>query len=60
MEKPLSPLEFAVEMSKIKLECGGDEEVAHLTMDDLMTEQLKQLGYSEGVAVFDSPGKWYA
>ena len=32
----------------------------HVAADRLMCEVLKELGYGDGVAIFESMGKWYA
>ena len=48
------PDEFAAEMR----ECSGsDEEVAHGMMDDIMCRVLRELGYGDGVDVFDKQDK---
>lgn len=36
------------------------EEVCHCEMDDLMCQVLTELGYGDGVKVFDETPKWYA
>lgn len=54
----ITPEEFYQRMLKI-LECG-DKEVAHINMDELLCETLKQLGYSKGIEVFENTDKWYA
>lgn len=58
MNEILSPEEFAKKMKEIKMEC--DIEDAHAEMDDLMCDVLIQLGYKDGVDVFNSTDKWYA
>lgn len=37
-----------------------DTEAAHAAADRLIIELLRELGYGEGAAVFDSEEKWYA
>ena len=37
-----------------------DIEGGHIEADDLMCELLKDLGYGEGVEIFEEMGKWYA
>lgn len=37
-----------------------DIEGAHRAMDRLMCEALYELGYGEGVAMFEAAPKWYA
>lgn len=55
-----TPEEFAAQMQKIRDTVGGDEEVAHSEMDNLMAKVLVELGYRDGIAIFDKQGKWYA
>ena len=55
-----TPDQFYIQMQKIREELGGDEEVAHARMDDLMCRVLAELGYRDGVGVFDKQDKWYA
>ena len=55
-----TPEEFAAQMQKIHETMGGDEEAAHRAMDDLMAKVLIELGYRDGVAIFDKQYKWYA
>ena len=54
-----TPEDFKKKMQDIVNECGGDLEIAHLSMDDLMKEMLTELGYGEGVAIFSEQEKWY-
>ena len=60
IDKPLTPEEFASEMTDLATKYKGDQEVMHMEMDALMGRQLESLGFSEGVSVFDSAPKWYA
>lgn len=39
---------------------GSDLEGAHVSMDDLMVELLRKLGYGEAMDIFDTQDKWYA
>ena len=55
-----TPEEFKTQMQKIRDTVGGDEEVAHADMDDLMAKVLVELGYHDGIAIFDKQAKWYA
>jgi hypothetical protein len=55
-----TPKEFAAQMQKIRDTVGGDEEAAHADMDNLMAKVLIELGYRDGIAIFDDQGKWYA
>ena len=54
-----TPEDFKKKMQDIANECGGDPEIAHVAMDDLMEEMLTELGYGEGVAIFSEQEKWY-
>lgn len=38
----------------------GDIEYSHGAADDLMEQVLTELGYGEGVQIFEQMGKWYA
>jgi hypothetical protein len=53
----MSPKEFADRMRACR---SPDKEVQHCDADDLMCEVLRQLGYAEGVEVFEDMDKWYA
>lgn len=55
-----TPEEFAEQMQKIRDTMGGDAEIAHGKMDDLMAKVLVELGYRDGIAIFDKQEKWYA
>lgn len=61
--KPIYPMDwdakmFAKEM-KLAAERGSTEE-AHIAINKLMCEKLRELGYGEAVDVFEYTGKWYA
>ena len=60
MNDRTTPEQFRDEMQKISEEIGEDEEMAHIQMDGVLCRVLAELGYSEGVAIFDEQGKWYA
>ena len=53
----MTPEEFAKAMKKAS---DYDEEVAHMQMDDLMSDLLRQLGYGEGIDIFENTYKWHA
>jgi len=38
----------------------SDPENAHAEADALMCEVLKELGYGEGIKIFDGMEKWYS
>lgn len=50
--------EFTAKM--LKLQQMKDVEYRHKTMDELMCKLLRQLGYGDGIAVFEKTSKWYA
>lgn len=56
----MTPEEFAKKMKKISDNLKYQEEDAHMQMDDLMSDLLRQLGYGEGIDIFDNTSKWYA
>ena len=62
----MTPEEFAKKMKKIsdnlkyQNDAYYDEEDAHMQMDDLMSDLLRQLGYGEGIDIFDNTSKWHA
>jgi hypothetical protein len=37
-----------------------DEECVHADMDNIMCDLLRQLGYGEGIDIFENTPKWYA
>jgi hypothetical protein len=37
-----------------------DFERAHALMDDILTEELRRLGYREAIDIFDQQDMWYA
>ena len=53
----MTPDEFTEAMRSCE---GGDIEANHAAADDLLCQILIELGYDEGVAVFDAMTKWYA
>lgn len=54
----MEPKEFTERMKQIKE--GGDIEIRHSDADNLMCEVLADLGYEEGVKIFEEMSKWYA
>ena len=52
--------EFAKNMAEIQTYCKDDEERCHAAMDELMCDVLRQLGFGEGVDIFENTPKWYA
>lgn len=41
-------------------EIDDDVEVVHCIMDGIMCDLLRDLGYGEGIDIFDNTPKWYA
>ncbi len=58
--KVTTPEEFAKQMQQIFDDLVGDEEAAHGEMDDLMSKVLIELGYKDGIEIFNKQEKWYA
>lgn len=56
----ITPDEFAKRMRDIHERYSDDEEIVHVEMDDLMCALLRELGYNEGIDIFDYTHKWYA
>jgi hypothetical protein len=54
----ITPDEFFRRMREI--EKSADPEGGHLAADELMCEILDDLGYGDGVEIFERMGKWYA
>ena len=54
----MAPNEFKDMMEEISK--SDDTELRHMDADDLMCEALKELGYSEGIEIFEAMYKWYA
>lgn len=58
---PMSPDVFANRMLVIRQELGSrDEEWCHSKMDNLLCELLIELGYEEGIKIYQAQEKWYA
>lgn len=55
----MTPEEFADKMGKIQPTERGDTEIEHGLADDLLCLVLEELGYGEGVRVFEEMDKWY-
>lgn len=60
---PLTPEEFTKQMQEAfdvyYLEKDDEEEV-HIVMDGIMCNLLRQLGYGDGVDIFNKTPMWYA
>jgi len=55
----MSPEEFKDKMQAI-FDLREDAETQHINMDDLLCETLIELGYREGIKIFNNARKWYA
>jgi hypothetical protein len=55
----MSPEEFKDKMQAI-FDLREDAETQHINMDDLLCETLIELGYGEGIKIFNNARKWYA
>lgn len=58
LEKEFSVKGFANEMRRIDRD--HFPEMAHILADELMCKLLRELGYGEGVDIFEKMDKWYA
>ena len=63
----MTPEEFAKAMKKASDNLNDptghpyyDEEDAHSKMDGIMADLLRQLGYGEGIDIFENTNKWYS
>lgn len=56
----MTPEEFANKMRNIIVELGEDRDYLHRAMDRCMCDLLRELGYGEGIDIFDNQPKWYA
>lgn len=54
----MTPEEFQIRMRK--LHDNDDIEERHILMDQLMCELLIDLGYWEGIYIFNNTEMWYA
>lgn len=51
---------FTEQMNNLKTLYSGDPEMFHRHADQLMMDTLSELGFSEGVSIFNESEKWYA
>ena len=60
----MTPEEFAKQMQEIKDSAEESDDVKtesdHIKQDALMCQVLTELGYNEGVNIFNDTEKWYA
>lgn len=52
--------EFTQKMMDIESVHGGDIEAAHGRADEVMCDLLRELGYGDGVDIFERMDRWYA
>lgn len=52
--------DYAAKIQEIKDQYGGDREVVHIKMDEVLCEALREHGEEELVEEFEDYGKWYA
>ena len=52
--------EFKAHMQLISVQAREDIETAHRKADDLLCNQVSELGYTEGIKIFQSMEKYYA
>lgn len=60
---PMTPEEFKQAMAdayRYWREVEHDQEYVHCIMDGIICDLLRDLGYSEGIDIFDNAPKWYA
>lgn len=58
LEKEFSAKGFANEMRRIDRD--NDTEMRHILADELMCKLLRELGYGEGVDIFEKMSLWYS
>lgn len=56
----MTPEEFKNKMQEIYDKSYGGGEEGHIMADMLLCEVLTQLGYKEGIDIFNSMEVWYA
>lgn len=62
-DAPITPEKFADQMREayqLYYVGNDDAEDVHIAMDGIICNLLRQLGYGEGVDIFNSTPKWYA
>jgi len=56
----MTPEEFEAQVRQIRSDLGGDIEMCHGALDDLMENLLTELGYGEGIKLIEQTDRWYA
>lgn len=59
-DKRMPPGLFKAKMAGLKSKYLGDPEAFHAKADQLLCQVLTDLGYEEGVKIYNSSTKWYA
>ena len=59
-KEPMTPYEFWEKMWRIKTDPDLYKETAHIAMDEVMCDLLRELGYGDGVKLFEEMPKWYS
>ena len=54
----MTPEEFTEAMQKVAR--GGDPEMDHSKADDLLCRALRDLGYGDGIKIYEKIHKWFA
>lgn len=54
----MTPEEFSKEMQAI-VDKKDTPDCQHANLDDLMCKALLELGYGDGVSIFEKAEKWY-
>lgn len=52
--------DYAAKIREIKEKYGGNRQEAHIKMDEVLCEALREHGEEELVEEFEGYGKWYA
>lgn len=55
----MTPEEFRIKMEELQKN-DIDTEITHRSMDRLMCDLLEELGYGDGLLVFNNTRKWYS
>jgi hypothetical protein len=56
----MTPEEFAAKMAEYKALNEGDPEASHSLADGLMCKALRELGYGDGIDMFETMTTWCA
>ena len=56
----MSPKEFKEEMIVIREVADGHPERFHIEADDLICKVMRDLGYGDGIDIFEEHERWYS